>query len=62
MKKKSNRSFNEIFRKGMTYDNIKRQKKSKFTISLENKLLEKPQGGQIDPLPRFFRLKISYKL
>ena len=43
--------------------NIKSQKKSKFTISLENKLLEKPQGGvKLIPSPAFFRLKISYKL
>ena len=33
--------FNEIFRKDVTYDNIKRHKKNQdFTLSLENYFLE----------------------
>ena len=36
------RNFNEIFRKGVTYDNIKKQA---FTVSLEDTVWEKPYGG-----------------
>ena len=46
------RNFNEIFRKDVTYDNIKSHKKNQgFTLSLEDTFLEKQQGGQIDPQP-----------
>ena len=46
------RNFNEVFRKDVTYDNIKSHKKQGFALSLENTFLEKPQGeGQIDPPP-----------
>ena len=48
-------NFNEIFRKGVTYDNIKSHKKQRFTPSLEDAFLEKPQGVQIG-LPAFSRL------
>ena len=33
----------------MIYDNIKSYKKQGFTLFLDNKFLEKPQEGQIDP-------------
>ena len=39
------RNFNEIFRKDVTYDNIKVTKSQDFSLSLEDTLLEKPQGG-----------------
>ena len=39
------RNFNEIFRKDVTYDNIKSHKKpGGFTLSLEDTYFEKPQG------------------
>ena len=44
------RDFNEIFRKNVSYDNIKSHKKTK-----ENAVLQKPQGEcQIDPPPLAF--------
>ena len=46
--------FNEIFRKDVTYGNIKSHKKSGLHPSLEDIFLGKPQergGGQIDPPP-----------
>ena len=36
-------NFNKIFRKDVTYDNIKSHKKQGFTLSLEDIFLEKPQ-------------------
>ena len=39
------RTLNEIFRKDVTYDNIKSHKKQGFTLSSEDTFLEKPQGG-----------------
>ena len=48
------RNLNEIFRKNLTYENVKSQKKMQgFTISSEDPFSEKPQGGQID-LPQPF--------
>ena len=50
-----------MFRKDVTYDNIKSLKKKQgFTMSLKSTILEKPQGGgggggQIEP-PRPFRV------
>ena len=41
----SERSFNKIFRKDVTFDNIKSHKKQGFTLSLENTFFGKPQGG-----------------
>ena len=38
------RNFNEIFRKDVTYDNIKGHKKQVFTLPLEDTFFEKPQG------------------
>ena len=38
------RNFNEIFRKDVTYDNIKVTKNQGFTISLEDTFFKKPQG------------------
>ena len=38
------RNFNEIFRKNVSYDNIKSHKKQDFTRALENTVLEKPLG------------------
>ena len=37
-------NFNEIFRKNVTCDNIKVTKSQGYTLSLENTVLEKPQG------------------
>ena len=39
------RTLNEIFRKDVTYDNIKSHKKQGSTLSSEDTFLEKPQGG-----------------
>ena len=40
------RNYNEMFRKDVTYDNIKSLKKKQgFTMSLKSTILEKPQGG-----------------
>ena len=39
------RTLNEIFRKDVTYDNVKSHKKQGFTLSSEDTFLEKPQGG-----------------
>ena len=36
------RNFNEIFKKNVTYDNMKTNNKQSFTLSLENTFLEKP--------------------
>ena len=36
-------SFNENFRKNVTYDNLKVTKKQGFTISIENTFLENPE-------------------
>ena len=48
------RNFNEIFRKDVTYDNIKSHKKPGFHLSVEDTFFEKPQrGGQIDLPSRF---------
>ena len=33
---------------------LKDTKKQGFTLSLEDTFFEKPQGGQIDPLPQPF--------
>ena len=46
----------------MPYDNIKVTENQGFTLSLEDTLFEKPQGGQIDspshtPIPNRFRVK-----
>ena len=49
------RNFTGIFRKDVTYDNIKSHKNQGFTFSLEDTFLEKPQGGQNDP-PAFVGL------
>ena len=44
------RSFNEIFRKDVTHDNIKSHKKQGYTLSLEDDFFKKSQrcGGQIN--------------
>ena len=39
------RNFNEIFRKDMTYDNIKSHKKQGFTLSIEDAFNGKTTGG-----------------
>ena len=47
------RSFNEIFRKDVTHDNIKSHKKQGYTLSLEDEFFKKSQrcGGQINHPP-----------
>ena len=40
------RNFNEIFRKDVTYNNIKSHKNEGFTLSLEDTFLEKSQDGR----------------
>ena len=53
------RNFNEIFRRGVTYDNFKSHKKQGFTLSLKDMFFKKPHGwGQIDP-PSCFRVKFN---
>ena len=57
------RNFNEIFRKDVTYDNIKSHRKTwaSPSLSLKNTFLEKPPGvesGQIDLPPAFSGIKI----
>ena len=55
------RNFNEIFRKDVTYDNIKSYKKPEphplFKPSLKETFLEKRQGVQVDAPPSLFRVK-----
>ena len=41
----SMRNLNEIFRKNVSYTNIKSHKMHDFTVSLDNTALEKPQSG-----------------
>ena len=53
------KDFNEIFRKHVTYDNIKSHKKQGFTLSLEDAFLGKPQWGQIDQ-PAFLGLSLVH--
>ena len=56
------RNLNEIFKKYVTYDNIKIHKKPQVsTLSLEDNVLEKIQGsgGQIESLPSLLRICIS---
>ena len=47
-------NFIEIFVKDVTYDNIKVTKNQGFTLSVEDKLFKKPQGGQIDSSTIFY--------
>ena len=41
----NSRDFNEIFRKDVTYDNVKSHRKQGFTLSLEGVFFETPYGG-----------------
>ena len=50
-------SFNKIFRKGVTYDNIKSHKKPWLHHLLRDTFFEKPQGGQTNPTT-IFRLDV----
>ena len=52
--------FYEIFRKDVTYDNIKSHKNQGFTLSLEDTLLKKAQGGESNwsPTASCFRVKV----
>ena len=43
-------NFSDIFRKAVTYDNIKSKKTQGFTISQDNTFLKK---SQIPPTPAF---------
>ena len=43
--------FYEIFRKDVTYDNIKSHKNQVFTLSLEDTFLKKAQGGGVKLIP-----------
>ena len=40
------RNSNEIFRKDVTYDNIKSHEKTRVSTSLKNTFLENPQGRE----------------
>ena len=40
------RNFDDIFRKGVAYNNIKSHKKQSVTLSLENTFSEKQQAGR----------------
>ena len=43
------RNFNKIFKKDVTYDNIKSHKKAQgFAIYLKKTFLEKPKEGKIE--------------
>ena len=55
--------FYEIFRKDVTYDNIKSHKNQGFTLSLEDTFLKKSTGGgsQTDPLPPAV-LELKFKI
>ena len=46
-------NFNEIFRKDVTYDNIKIHKKPGFHLLFRNAFFEKHSGGQIDTAQPF---------
>ena len=51
------RSFNEIFMKNASNDNIKNKRKQDITMYLEDTFLEKPQRGtevKMLPLPPSF--------
>ena len=51
------RSFNEIFMKNASNDNIKNKRKQDITMNLEDTFLEKPQRGtevKMLPLPPSF--------
>ena len=51
------RSFNEIFMKNASNDNIKNKRKQDITMYLEDTFLEKPQQGtevKMLPLPPSF--------
>ena len=51
------RSFNEIFMKNASNDNIKNKRKQDITMYLEDTFLEKPQWGtevKMLPLPPSF--------
>ena len=53
--------FYEIFRKDVTYDNIKSHKNQGFTLSLEDTFLKKAQGGgesNWSPTASCFRVKV----
>ena len=50
----------KIFRKDVTYSNIK--KKQVFIFSLEDTILEKPQGGSNWPLSQFQILNFLFHL
>ena len=54
------RNFNEIFRKDVTYDNIKSHKKPGFYPLFRRYIFQKTTGkeGQIDP-PAVLELKLS---
>ena len=43
--------FYEIFRKDVTYDNVKSHKNQGFTLSLEDTFLKKAQEGGIKLIP-----------
>ena len=50
------RNFNEIFRKDVTYDNIKSHKKTGFHSLFRRYIFGKTTGGSNRP-PAFLRLK-----
>ena len=56
-------SFNKIFRKGVTYDNIKSHKNPWLHHLLRDTFFEKPQGGQINPttISRLDVLRLIYE-
>ena len=47
------RNFNEIFRKDVTYDDIKSNKNQVLTLSLEDMFLKNHRRGQVDPSKSF---------
>ena len=59
-------NFDEIFRRDVTYDNLKSHKKQGFTLSLKNTFLEKLQGGLnrvIKLIPHsLFRINLTPRL
>ena len=50
------RSFSEIFRKDVNYDNFKSKKKQCFTLYLEDTFFEKPKVGVKLASPNLFRV------
>ena len=54
------RNFNQIFRKDITYNNIKVTKNQDFILSLKYKIFEKPLEGVLLTPPEFLESKWKF--